>query len=296
MEAVHRITEVLPRCGAHLRGVELEREAIVVELHGVETPGLRRGERGTVGEGEQSLAVEVERGRRDDHEHEREAEEAVEDREQQGRALIVTVEAGAHTADHRPLPPVTAVLVFEAKRDSVCVAVPSRGTLVARLSERNSGTSGNDTLAETVTRTRSSAARQSPIRSRHPLTRKASMMTARLSSLRLLELAKTAAEAPTLPTSLDRLDPATAERLEAFVARERLTLTASLDVVRDAQKAARTELRADARVEAAVSTALQRRRLGLVGVVSIDASTPRRMPRWPRSSIFAPLRGGSPVA
>lgn len=95
-------------------------------------------------------------------------------------------------------------------------------------------------------------------------------MTTLARSSRLAALAKTAAEAPTLPTSLDRLDPATAERLEAFAARERMTLIAALAVVRDAQKAARTELRAEARVDAVVATALDRRRRGLVGVVSLD--------------------------
>ena len=78
-------------------------------------------------------------------------------------AADVAVEASADPAHHRPLPPSTAVLVFAAKRDTVWVAVPSRGTLVARSSERNSGTSGSGTLAETVTRTRSWAARQSPV-------------------------------------------------------------------------------------------------------------------------------------
>jgi hypothetical protein len=85
-------------------------------------------------------------------------------------------------------------------------------------------------------------------------------------TLRLSALVKAAADAPTLPTSVDALDADTLARLEAFAARESLTLDAALAVVRDAQKAARTELRADARVEEAVSTALRRRRLGLVGL------------------------------
>lgn len=96
-------------------------------------------------------------------------------------------------------------------------------------------------------------------------------------TLRLSALVKAAADAPTLPTSVDALDADTLARLEAFAARESLTLDAALVVVRDAQKAARTELRAAARVEEAVSTALRRRRFGLVGELSIepelDAST-----------------------
>lgn len=89
-------------------------------------------------------------------------------------------------------------------------------------------------------------------------------------SHRLAALMRTAAEAPTIPTSLDKLDPATRERLDAFAASQRINPAAALVLVRDAQKAARTQLRADARVEEAVSTAVQRRRLGLVGIVSLD--------------------------
>lgn len=84
-------------------------------------------------------------------------------------------------------------------------------------------------------------------------------------TLRLSSLMRAAAAEPTLPTSVDALDADTLARLEAFAARESLTLDAALAVVRDAQKAARTELRADARVEEAVSTALRDRRLGYVG-------------------------------
>ncbi|TYL51039.1 hypothetical protein [Agromyces mariniharenae] len=78
-------------------------------------------------------------------------------------------------------------------------------------------------------------------------------------TLRLSALVKAAADAPTLPRSVDALDADTRARLDAFAARESLTIDA-----------ARTELRAAARVEEAVSTSLRRRRLGLVGELSIE--------------------------
>lgn len=86
-----------------------------------------------------------------------------------------------------------------------------------------------------------------------------------MTSLRSSALVRAAAEAPTIPTSPAKLDADTLARLEAFAASEGLTLDAALAVVRRAQRAARTELRAADAVEAAVAAALRDRRLGYVG-------------------------------
>ncbi|WP_438855705.1 hypothetical protein [Agromyces sp. M3QZ16-3] len=84
-------------------------------------------------------------------------------------------------------------------------------------------------------------------------------------TLRSTELARIATAEPLLPRSLDGVDTETLDRLRRFAKLEGLTLAAALSVVRGAQLAARTELRAQSRVDAAVEASIRDRRLGFVG-------------------------------
>src|SRR5690606_18989604 len=128
----------------HVARIELDAGTPVDDAHMAEVERLRSDEGGAVGEREQSLAFEVERGcrGRDEHEGERERSEAGDERK--GRAVVV--------AKSRPRPP--RAHGDPAKRETCSVATESIGTPSGTSTPSVGGKNGNGATTETVTVTK----------------------------------------------------------------------------------------------------------------------------------------------